>query len=158
MVQPLSELPKEQVTAFFKQKWGSSLMASKGRVHHLEQLPGLAVVSEEQITGLLTYQIAGGECEIVTVNSTVRGQGTAALMLDELQHIAAAKGCTRMWCIVTNDNIHAIRFFQKNGMTLCSFYRNALEDNRRLKPQIPMTGQDGIPIEHELELEKRLQG
>ena len=32
-------------------------------------------------------------------------------------------------------------------------YRNAVDESRKIKPQIPLTGADGIPIRHEIELE-----
>ncbi|HRJ15429.1 MAG TPA: GNAT family N-acetyltransferase, partial [Saprospiraceae bacterium] len=59
--------------------------------------------------------------------------------------------CSRVWLVTTNDNIRAIRFYQKRGFDLVALHRNALEAARLLKPEIPMTGQDGIPIRHELE-------
>jgi len=33
-------------------------------------------------------------------------------------------------------------------------YINTIEDARKLKSQIPLTGNDGIPIKHEFEFEK----
>lgn len=137
-------------------KWGSTRMAAKGRLHELLHLPGLAVVDEGQIAGMVTYCIEGNACELVTMNSTVREAGIGARLLKEMERLAWERGCSRIWCITTNDNTRAIRFYQKNGMTLCGFYRNAVENSRKLKPQIPMTGQDGILIEHELEFEKLL--
>ena len=35
-------------------------------------------------------------------------------------------------------------------------YRNALDASRRLKPEIPLVGNDGIPLRHEIELEMLL--
>jgi hypothetical protein len=35
-------------------------------------------------------------------------------------------------------------------------HRDALEVSRRLKPEIPVTGEDGIPLRDEIELELRL--
>ena len=32
-------------------------------------------------------------------------------------------------------------------------YHNALDTARRIKPEIPLTGIDGIPLKHEIELE-----
>jgi len=61
--------------------------------------------------------------------------------------------CRRLWLITTNDNLRALGFYQKRGMTLVAVYRNAMEAARRLKPQIPMIGQNGIPLKDEIELE-----
>lgn len=152
----LSELPKAQISDYISMKWGSTRMVAKGRIHELEQLPGVAVIDEGQIAGMVTYHIEGDACELVTINSSVRQAGIGARLLNEVERLALGLGCSRIWCITTNDNSRAIRFFQKNGMTLCGFYRNAAEESRKLKPQIPLTGQDGIPIEHELEFEKQL--
>jgi ribosomal protein S18 acetylase RimI-like enzyme len=54
---------------------------------------------------------------------------------------------------VPNDNLHALRFYQKRGFVLVALHRNALEASRKLKPEIPLVGIDGIPIRDEIELE-----
>ena len=62
----------------------------------------------------------------------------------------------RLWLVTTNDNLAALKFWQKRGYRLVAVHRNAIAQARRIKPQIPITGQDGIPIRDEIELEKRL--
>jgi hypothetical protein len=42
-------------------------------------------------------------------------------------------------------------------MDLVALHRHALRQSRRLKLSIPELGNDGIPLDHELELELRLQ-
>ena len=49
--------------------------------------------------------------------------------------------------------MHALRFYQKRGFVLVAVHRNALELSRKLKPEIPMIGNDGIPLRDEVELE-----
>jgi len=58
-----------------------------------------------------------------------------------------------MWLITTNDNTRALRFYQKRGFHLVAVYPNSLNESRRLKPQIPIIGIDGIPLRDEIELE-----
>lgn len=157
MLVELTELDPQQTLEFLNKRWGSTRMVAKGRVFDVAALPGFAYLVEGQIAGMITYQLDEGDCQIVTLNSTIRQQGIGAALLKETEHLAGSKGCKRIWCITTNDNIWAIRFYQRNGMTLSGFHRNALELARKLKPQIPLTGQDGIPIEHELEFEKLLK-
>jgi len=41
---------------------------------------------------------------------------------------------------------------------IAAVHVNAIERNRRLKPEIPLTGMDGIPIRDEIELEMVLNG
>jgi hypothetical protein len=54
---------------------------------------------------------------------------------------------------VSSDNLHALRFYQKRGFTFSAFYPNALEQTRKMKPQIPLIGREGIPLRDEIELE-----
>ena len=71
---------------------------------------------------------------------------------------AVANQCHRLWLITGNDNTSALRFYQKRGFRLVAVYRNAVDQARRLKPEIPLYGNDGIPITDEIELEMILPG
>ena len=63
-----------------------------------------------------------------------------------------------MWLITTNDNLNALRFWQKRGFHLIKIYPSAIDKvSRKIKPQIPKMGADGIPIRDEIELEMKLQ-
>ena len=55
--------------------------------------------------------------------------------------------------MTTNDNLCAIGFYQIIGMRIARVGINAIDAARRLKPQIPMTGENGIPIRDEIEFE-----
>lgn len=46
-----------------------------------------------------------------------------------------------------------MRFYHRRGFDMAALYRNALEKSRILKPLIPLTGDDGIPLRHEIEFE-----
>ena len=60
------------------------------------------------------------------------------------------------WVITINDNLDALRFYQRRGMRLVAVRPGAVDEARRLKPSIPVIGAQGIPIHDELELELRL--
>ena len=62
-------------------------------------------------------------------------------------------GAGRIWLITTNDNLRALRFYQRWGMDLRRLVRNGVDVSRLIKPAIPAEGHDGIPLRHELELE-----
>jgi ribosomal protein S18 acetylase RimI-like enzyme len=70
---------------------------------------------------------------------------------------ATLKGCRRLWLITTNDNTDALRFYQKHGFMLVAVHRNAIEESRKLKPEIPLIGNNNIPIRDEIELEMMLE-
>jgi hypothetical protein len=58
--------------------------------------------------------------------------------------------------ITTNDNLDALRFYQKRGFRIAGVRPNALDLSRRIKPEIPLVGEDGIPLRDEIELEMAL--
>ncbi len=80
-----------------------------------------------------------------------KGIGAGTALIEQIKATAAAAGCYRIWVITTNDNLAAIRFYQKRGFTLVAVYQTALAESRRLKPGIPMFGLDGIPLRDEIE-------
>lgn len=70
--------------------------------------------------------------------------------------VARQNGCDRIWLITTNDNIHALGFYQRREYVLVAVHRDAIRRSRQLKPQTPIIGKGGIPLRDEIELEKRL--
>ncbi|HZU76006.1 MAG TPA: GNAT family N-acetyltransferase, partial [Dehalococcoidia bacterium] len=85
------------------------------------------------------------------------GSGAGPALLDAAESYARAHGCTRLWLITTNDNTRALRFYQRWGMRIMAVHLAAIEHSRRLKPEIPAIGADGIPIRDEIELAKELR-
>lgn len=81
------------------------------------------------------------------------GIGIGTALIEAAARAAAIVGCSRPWLITTNDNVEALRFYQRRGFRICAAHVNALEASRRLKPEIPVTGRHGIPLRDEIELE-----
>ena len=92
------------------------------------------------------------------LQSLVRRAGVGRALLDGARAEAARAGCSRLWLITTNDNVEAIRFYQRCGWDWVGFHRDALTESRRLKPGIPETGAHGIPLRHELVFEAPARG
>jgi ribosomal protein S18 acetylase RimI-like enzyme len=107
---------------------------------------------------LVTYLIRGRDCEIVTLNSLQQGIGIGSALVDTVRQLAIAQGCRRLWLITTNDNLPALGFYQKKGFHLVRVYPGMVDASRKVKPQIPLLGMNGIPIRDEIELELRLDG
>ena len=132
--------------------WGG-IVVSRGVVHHPATLPAIVCLREEERVGVATYGVRGDECELVTIDAFTPGQGVGFVLLRAVQRAAREQGCRRLWLITTNDNTRALRFYQQHEMVLAALHRDALAESRRLKPSIPETGEDGIPLRDELELE-----
>jgi hypothetical protein len=55
-----------------------------------------------------------------------------------------------VWLVTTNDNIDAIRLYQRHGFRLAELHSGGVDRARELKPQIPLMGQQGIEMHDEL--------
>jgi GNAT superfamily N-acetyltransferase len=134
-------------------EWGAPAVVSRGVLRDPLTLPGFVARVDGEPVGLVTYRVAGDECEIVSIN----GYGVGAPLLAAAVEAARRLGCRRAWLVTTNDNTRALRFYQRQGWDLVALHRDAVTAGRRLKPGIPALGLDGIPLRHELELELRLR-
>lgn len=140
----------------FASSWGGPLVVSRGVVHDLRALPTLIAVRGGEPDGVATYRIDGVACELTSLDALTRHVGVGSALLDAVAARARAAGCARLWLITTNDNLEALRFYQRRGMVLAALHRDALAASRRLKPSIPLVGEHGIDLRDELELEMAL--
>ncbi len=138
-------------------EWGSNEMVSRGVIHQVDKLPGFVALVDSQPNGLITYNIEGEQCEIVTLNSLLPRQGVGRGLVNAVRNIALSKGCKRIWLITTNDNTYAFKFYQKLRFTVAAYHLGAIEESRKLKPGIPHIGLNGIHIRDEIELEMVLE-
>jgi len=136
--------------------WGAETVVVHQTVYHPAELPGFIAEAEGEIAGLLTYQLEGEACEIVTLDAWRTGLGVGTALIETVRQAAGREKCRRLWLVTTNDNLPALRFYQKRGFVIATVHLNAIEKDRRLKPEIPLTGMDGIPIRDEIELEMML--
>ena len=144
---------RNQINRFIAEQWISTEMVIRGKIVDMTTVDGLVVYDDYKIVALLTYIVDGDSCEITSLDSLMEGQGIGSSLIDRMLRIAEEYHCTRIRVITTNDNIHALRFYQKRGFELVCIYRNALDISRQLKPQIPLIGENDIPLRHEIELE-----
>ena len=152
-LQPLSIYSTEQAAAFLVQQWGAPIVVAHDTVYEPHTLPGFVAVQDDEWLGVITYHIAGAACEIVTLDSIREGVGVGTALIEAVVAETRRGGCTRVWLITTNDNLHALRFYQKRGFRLVAVHRDAVERARHVKPEIPLVGNDGIPLHDEIELE-----
>jgi len=136
--------------------WGSTIVVSRGQVHDASRLPALVAVQADELVGLATFILDEAQCELVTLDALRERQGVGSALLARVVEHASERGCRRVWLITTNDNIDAIRFYQRRGLRLVAVHPGAVDEARQIKPAIPLTGEHGIPIHDELEFELRL--
>ena len=155
-IRPIHDTDKTWINRILTERWGSTTIVTRGVLHEANELSGFIAVEGSVPAGLLTYCFDAGACEIVSLDSLSDGRGIGSSLLKSVEQAAKKKRCDRIWLITTNDNLHALRFYQRRGYVLVAVYRNAIERSRQLKPQIPIVGSNGIPLRDEIELEKRL--
>ncbi len=147
---------RAEFNEFIREHWFTTEMVVRGRVVDMTKASGIAAMDDGKIAGLLTYEMSGERCEILSLDSVVSCRGVGTALLERLKETAREAGCRRIVLITTNDNIEALYFYQRRGFDLAHIYRNALDVSRRLKPEIPTTGEHGIPLRHEIEFEMAL--
>ena len=155
-IQQIDLFDRKQIDAFIVRQWFSMQMVVHGESIDLGTAAGYYAVKGDEITGLITYRIIDDEMEILSLDSLREKEGIGTALLNKAAHKAAEIGCTRITLITTNDNLSALRFYQKRGFDMVKLHRNALEQSRKIKPEIPLIGENGIPLRYEIELEMRL--
>lgn len=133
--------------------FGSTTVISRGVLHDALQLPGLVALVEGEPVGLVQYRFAADDCEVVLMAAAQRRRGIGTALMAAARDLAQQAGCRRLWLVTTNDNRSAQAFYQAQGMRLVTIHRGAMTQARALKPEIPLLGENGIPIEDEIEYE-----
>ena len=91
--------------------------------------------------------------EIVSLDSFEENLGIGTLLINKAIEFFRQSSFKRLWLITTNDNLNALKFYQKRNFKISNFHLNAIRNSRNIKPSIPKLGYENIPIEHEIELE-----
>jgi|SRR5579863_6892291 len=157
-IRPLDDNDREWLPQFFIEYWGSDSVVAHGVIHHARDLQhGFVVLRNDVRVGLVTYEITGENCEIVSLNSVHQSIGVGTLLIEAVKEVAIQAQCRKIWLTTSNDNMNGLRFYQKRGFVLVAVYRNAVTEARKLKPEIPLIGDNGIPLRDEIELELNLK-
>ena len=154
-LEKLDQKFRAQINTYITEEWGDPII-SRGNIIHTETLPGFIVADGDKLAGFILYQIIGGACEIVVLNSYIENSGGGTSLINSVIAEAKSATCSRVWLITTNDNIHAIRYYQRRGFSLKAVHINAFDVTRALKYNpLPegLLGNDDIPIKHEFEFE-----
>lgn len=157
IVEEINNLNRALVNSFLIEHWFSTNIISRGKIIDGTTLDGFIALKGNKIIGLITFSFSNNECEIVSLDSLFENNGIGTALLNQVIDVATKKRCSRLLLITTNDNIHALSFYQKRGFTFSNIYVNSMSKSRLLKPEIPLIGNDNIPIRDELELELLLK-
>ncbi|NDL60850.1 GNAT family N-acetyltransferase [Phytoactinopolyspora mesophila] len=155
-IRPIGPSDRDTVRTILGDSWNQTQIATHGVLHDAAELAGYVAEIGAQPAGLITYSPDEDGWEIITLNATVAGHGVGTMLLRAVEEAARAAGAARLWLITTNENVHALRFYQRRGFDLVALHRDAVTRARaELKPSIPLEV-DGIALRHEIELERLL--
>ena len=152
-VRRLTSADLSRLRQFWIEHWGGEEMITRGNVYRPEQLEGFVIEEEGEWIGLLTFFIKEDECEVMSLDSLREGKGVGSQLIDKAIDEARARRCKRLFLITTNDNLHALGFYQRRGFEIATIYRDAVNESRKRKPSIPLIGYNNIPLRDEIELE-----
>jgi GNAT superfamily N-acetyltransferase len=136
--------------------WGGSEIVVHDEMICPADLPGYIAEASTEIVGLITYRIGAGRCEAVSLDSLRPRNGIGTTLMAHVEVAAETGGCSHVWLVTTNDNLRALRFYQKRGYRIISAHPGAVDRAPAVKPAIPRIGAGGIPIRDELLLAKAL--
>lgn len=154
----MAEPADRRAVAAFLEERSSARVARLGQLIDPLEHPALVAEQDGRLVGVLTYVIDGDECEVLTLHVADQWRGIGSALLREVEWIARGEDLRRIWLITTNDNLDALRFYQRKGFELAKLYAGGIARDRPLKPEIPAIGEYGIFINDELELDKLLKG
>jgi len=157
MVRISSAMAGDAAVRSFLEGYNSDVVARRGELIDALRCPAIVAHEREEVAGVLTYDAVGDACEVLTLHCAEPWAGTGTLLMEELVRLARMQRCRRIWVVTTNDNVDALRFYQRRGLHLADLRCGAVEESRRtLKPTIPSVGSYGIPLRDEIELSRTI--
>jgi GNAT superfamily N-acetyltransferase len=123
-VRPIDAADRPAVRAIVLERWGSPIAVGHGTVFEPGELPGFLAERDGRPVGLLTYEVRGDTLEVVSIDAFPAGGGTGTALLEAAVRAAREEhGCRRVVLTTTNDNLDALRFYQRRGFRLVACVR-----------------------------------
>ncbi|MEY2461653.1 MAG: hypothetical protein QOG30_3483 [Acidimicrobiaceae bacterium] len=133
---------------------GGRMQARLGEVHDVLAATGFCAWDGDRPVGVATR--SGSELAALCVVADRRGSGVGAALVEAVAADAVADGHDELWLVTTNDNLDALRLYQRHGFRLTELHAGGVDRAREMKPQIPLVGKHGIPMHDELVLTRPL--
>ena len=151
-VRPVQETDRPTVEWLTTQLWGAAEVVVHDGAFYPATLPGFIAECAGRIAGLVTFDVRPGVLEIVTINALERFTGIGTMLIEAVRAEAKRLGCQQITLTTTNDNVDALRFYQRRGFHMSGLRPGVIERSRLHKPEIPRTGDYGIPLRDEIDL------
>jgi ribosomal protein S18 acetylase RimI-like enzyme len=144
---------RKQLEDLLRLRWSEANILIKGQFVRPEDVVALGAFSSTRLHGLVTLRPDGKVLYLVALNSFSQRRGVGIALLDAAIDFGREQGMAFVRALVSNDNLVGMRFYQKRGFRIVAFHRGIIDAMRHVKPSIPVSGLDGIPMRDEFELE-----
>ena len=143
---------RNRIAAFLVERWHDRVVMLDGRAIDAATLPGFVEFGDGAVLGLVTLLDGVSESEIVTLDAVNAFTGLGTRFVEKAAQRASDLRLSRLVVRTTNDNLDALRFYQRRGFRLHRLVPRAIDEERRVDPSIPLFGHYGIPVRDELML------
>ena len=152
MIRRATEQDRSWVLETIEREWHGPLIERADEFVDVRTLEvDIAYLGDEKV-GLSTLLIEEDFIEIITINSFREGQGVGTALIEAAKKEGQKRNLKDLRLFTTNDNLHALAFYQKRGLRLWAIHRDTMTRARLSKPRIPLQGSSGIRIMDEIEL------
>ena len=147
---------RKQLEELLRLRWPDASLIICGQFVRPEDVEGLGYYADGRLHGIGTWRSVGKIMHIVAVNAFTEQRGVGVALVDAMMTYGRENGIALVRATISNDNLVALRFYQKRGFRVSALHRGLIDAMRHIKPSIPRTGLDGIPMRDEFELEFEL--
>ena len=153
-IRGLEPIDVQAASDLLDRELGGRHQARLGTLHDVLALPGVGAWDEQQLVGVATYDVQGRTAELaaIAVSNDHRLGGIGTQLIDAVVVAARSAGAREVWLVTTNDNVDALRLYQRRGFRLSELHTGGVDRARALKPAIAREGCYGIPMRDELVL------
>lgn len=158
VIRPLAATDEEPASRLLDAEVAGRRQVRLGEIHDVLALPGVVAEVGAALVGVATYAVEGERAElaVLAVSSGHRRQGIGGALVESVVSAVTEAGAGELWLVTTNDNLDALRLYQRRGFRLSELRPGAVDVSRTLKPSIPLVGRHGIPLRDELVLVRSL--
>ena len=137
----LSGRAKDRATVeAFLGEHSSLRVARRGEVLDSLDHPAFLAWMGDVLVGVSTYVVHGEACELLTLHAQPQFAGAGTALVEAVVRSAREAGCRRLWVVTTNDNVDALRCYQRRGFRLTQLRPGAVDVSREtLKPEIRLS-------------------
>jgi GNAT superfamily N-acetyltransferase len=149
--------PEDQpwIEKILSERWGGAQVIVHDEIFEAHLLPALIAGEKE---GLATFRIQRNSqikfAELITLDAFVANRGIGSALIEALISKLQDENVNVLRVTTTNDNLNALRFYQRRGFRIAAVRPGAVDRARSLKPSISLIGEFGIPIRDEIDLER----